>query len=79
MKEFNYTTHSIRILTHEFWVQGSNTAMLKEVAEKWDFKFDSLRPSKLSMHQRILRVWSIGELHDYLLKQDWYKEYIKTK
>lgn len=77
MKNFNYTTHSFRILNHEFWVQGSNTDLIKEVAQTLKFKYDSVQPSKLSAHQRIIYIYGIGELQDYLLKQKWYKEYIK--
>lgn len=60
-------THTVKIGNSQFWIQGGNTELLKEIAQTIGLKYDSIEPSKLPASQGIIKVWAIGELSDYLL------------
>jgi len=58
--------HEIRINNSTYYVQGNDTETLKLVCEVNNFKYDKLEPTKLSELQKVVRIWAIGELIDYL-------------
>ncbi len=59
-------THQLIIGNTHFHIQGSDTEILKEVAKIIGLKYDSIEPSPLSVSQKIIKVWAIGKLYDYL-------------
>lgn len=61
-------THEIIINGVTYFIQGSDTETLKEIACIIGLKYDSIEPSKLPAHNSIIKVWVIGELADYIIK-----------
>lgn len=64
------TTHVVKIGSSSYWIDGGNTEMLIELAEKVGLKYDSIEPSKLSNSQKLIHVFGIGELADHLKTEE---------
>jgi hypothetical protein len=62
-------THVLVIGNSHYYIQGGDTNTLKEVAGIMGLKYDKLEPSKLSASQKLIKVWPIGELKDFLDKE----------
>lgn len=62
----NCLVHSLEIGNHTFFVDGSNTDSLIEIANILEIKFDKILPSRLGNANGIVKIWKIGELADYI-------------
>lgn len=57
--------NEITIGRSKYLVEG-DIPTIKEIAGILDLKFNNIQPTKISPTQKIIKVWGVGELKDYL-------------
>lgn len=60
----------ILIKNHRYYIHGSDTHTIKELAEIMNIKHDGIKPCKLSLNNGLIKIWTIGELDDYLKEKN---------
>ena len=74
--KFDYQIVELCVGSNRYFVHGTSSKGVREVATHLKIPYTSISPSKLGSGGGIFKIWNIGELADYLKKKK--KEATKT-